>query len=90
LNNGDQEYLAQQKDYLVALLQKFASMVDDNGHENLDGSRFLDWPSSPYPEAIDTGYHALLKMTLEAGAELCSELGEKEMVKLCNCSECTV
>lgn len=84
LNNGDLEYLKQQKDYLLALLQKFASMVDDDGKENLDGHRFLDWPSSPYPEAIDAGYHALLKLTLEAGVELCSALGEDEMTKLCS------
>ncbi len=83
LNNGDFEYLQQQKDYLLALLQKFVSMVDDNGQENLTGRRFLDWPSSPYPEAIDAGYHAMLKMTLEAGDKLCSELNEVETAMLC-------
>nr|WP_319509558.1 alpha-L-rhamnosidase C-terminal domain-containing protein [uncultured Draconibacterium sp.] len=82
-NHGDLEYLKQQRGYLVALLNKFASMVGDDGRENLDGSRFLDWPSSPYPEAIDAGYHALLKMTLEAGEELCTSIGEVETAKLC-------
>jgi len=83
LNNGDLEYLKQQKEYLLALLQKLASMVGDDGQENLTGRRFLDWPSSPYPEAIDAGYHALLKMTLEAGNLLCAELGDEEMASLC-------
>ena len=67
----------------MALLKKFASKVDDKGKEQLKGRRFLDWPSSPYPKAIDAGYHALLKMTLEAGELLCSSLGENETAKLC-------
>lgn len=83
LNTGDLPYLQQQKEYLAALLQKFASMVDENGNENLDGGRFLDWPSSPYPKAVDAGYHALLKMTLEAGDELCTILDDKQTAKIC-------
>ncbi len=83
LNNGDLDYLKQQKEYLLALLGKLASMVGDDGKENLTGQRFLDWPSSPYPEAIDAGYHALLKMTLEAGEVLCTEIGEVEMAEHC-------
>lgn len=81
---GDIDYLKKQKDYLIPLLQKFATTVGDDGQENLDGHRFLDWPSSPYPKAIDAGYHALLKMTFEAGEELCSVLGEDEVGNLCN------
>ncbi|KJF43499.1 alpha-L-rhamnosidase-related protein [Draconibacterium sediminis] len=83
LNNGDLEYLKQQREYLLALLEKFASMVGEDGKEQLTGRRFLDWPSSPYPEAIDAGYHALLKMTLEAGVLLSFELEEDETAKLC-------
>ncbi len=83
-HNGNLEYLKQQQKYLVALLRKFASMVDENGKETLDGQRFLDWPSSPYPEAVDAGYHALLKMTLEAGEKLCAILGDKKTAKMCS------
>jgi hypothetical protein len=83
VNNGNLDYLKQQKEYMLALLQKFASMVGEDGQEKLTGRRFLDWPSSPYPEAIDAGYHALLKMTLEAGVLLCKELGDEEMATLC-------
>ncbi len=82
-HNGNLEYLKQQQKYLVAMLRKFTSMVDENGKETLDGQRFLDWPSSPYPEAVDAGYHALLKMVLEAGNELCTILGDKKTAKLC-------
>jgi len=82
-NHGNLEYLEQQKPYLTSLLNKFCSMIDENGKEHLDGHRFLDWPSSPFPKAVDAGYHALLKMTLEAGSELCDVLNEKETVALC-------
>lgn len=82
--NGNLEYLKQQKQYLTELLNKFCSLVDANGQEHLDGSRFLDWPSSPDPLAVNAGYHALLKMTLEAGAELCTVLNDNETAELCN------
>jgi hypothetical protein len=82
-NHGNLEYLEQQKPYLTSLLNKFCSMIDENGKEHLDGHRFLDWPSSPFPKAVDAGYHSLLKMTLEAGSELCDVLKEKETFALC-------
>lgn len=82
-NNGDFDYLKEQKDYLGELLKKFCSMIDEQGQEHLDGNRFLDWPSSPDPKAVNAGYHALLKMTLDAGAELCEALGDKETAALC-------
>ncbi len=80
---GDRNYLSQQKDYLAALLRKFCSMVDENGVEKLDGHRFLDWPSSPDSKAVDAGYQGLLLVTLRAGAELCSVLGDTETSDLC-------
>ena len=83
LNNGDTDYLMEQKAYMPRLLQKLCAMVDDKGREHLDGTRFLDWPSSPYPKAVDAGYHALLKMTLEAGADMCAILGEPETEEMC-------
>jgi len=82
-NHGNLEYLEQQKPYLTSLLNKFCSMIDENGKEHLDGNRFLDWPSSPFPQAVDAGYHSLLKMKLEAGSELCDVLKEKETFALC-------
>lgn len=81
-NNGNFEYLKEQKDYLGELLKKFCSMVDEQGHEHLDGNRFLDWPSSPDPKAVNAGYHALLKMTLDAGVVLCEALGDYETAAL--------
>lgn len=83
LNNGDEAYLKEQNDYLMALLNQFCSLIDENGQEHLTGHKFLDWPSSPYPKAVGAGYNALLKMTLQAGADMCEVLGETETTALC-------
>ena len=60
------------------------SKVDAEGHEHLDGGgRFLDWPTSEDPKAIDAGLHALMLMTLEAGAEMMTALGDEELAAQC-------
>ncbi|MCT4588143.1 MAG: hypothetical protein N4A71_10005 [Carboxylicivirga sp.] len=82
--NGDIDYLNDQKTYLTELLSKLCSMVDKDGQEHLDGTRFLDWPSSGDNIAVDAGYQSLLLMTLEAGAYLLDELKEHEIAALCN------
>ncbi|WP_347840172.1 alpha-L-rhamnosidase C-terminal domain-containing protein [uncultured Draconibacterium sp.] len=82
-NHGNLDYLKEQKEYMSALLKHFCSMVDENGQEQLNGNRFLDWPSSPYPEAVDAGYQALLKKTLEAGSEMLGIVGDKNTAKRC-------
>lgn len=74
-NQGDLEYLRKQQKYLVALLDQLMAKTKDN-KEDLDGTRFLDWPSSENPKGIHAGLHAMMIMTLEAGAELCLILDE--------------
>lgn len=74
--HGDLPYLAAQRDYLLGLLDLLTSKVGANGQENLDGFRFLEWPTSRDPTAIDAGLQALVVMALQAGAELCALLGE--------------
>lgn len=80
---GDLNYLKEQKDYLSQLLTHLCGMVDENGNEHLNGNRFLDWPSSEDTLAVDAGYHALLKITLEKGAELLQVLGDENTAHLC-------
>lgn len=81
-NQGDLEYLRKQQKYLVALLDQLMQKTKDN-KENLDGTRFLDWPSSENPEGIHAGLHAMMIMTLEAGAELCQILDEPAQATRC-------
>lgn len=79
---GDIDYLKQQKDYLISLLQHLSAQIGVNGEEKLDG-RFLDWPSKENDNAIHAGLQSLMMMTFNAGSELCRVLGEQEAVRLC-------
>lgn len=81
-NQGDKEYLRHQQKYLVALLDQLMSKIKDN-KENLDGTRFLDWPSSENPKGIHAGLQAMMVMTLDAGAELCTILDEPAQAAKC-------
>ncbi len=83
---GNLDYLKQQKEYMVKLLHLLSSKIDDNGKEILDGNRFLDWPSSENPDAVHAGLQSLMIMTFNAGADLCTILGDKETAKLCKTS----
>jgi hypothetical protein len=84
MHNGNLAYLKEQKGYLVKLLDQYCNKIDSANREKLnDGTRFLDWPSSENPKAIHAGLHAMLIMTLEAGAELCKILDEPATVKQC-------
>lgn len=76
---GDIDYLRSQKDYIVNLVKHLMNYVDDNGIEKLDGTRFLDWPSSENPQTINAGLQSMMVMAMDAGCELCTILGEQEL-----------
>jgi len=80
---ADREYLKQQRDYLVPLLARLCQCVDADGKEKLPGMRFLDWPSRADAQATHAGLHALLILTLQAGAELCDTLDETDQAAQC-------
>ena len=84
MHTGNLTYLKEQKNYLVKLLDHYTKKIDAENKEKLDdGTRFLDWPSSENTKAIHAGLHAMLVMTLTAGAELCTILDEPATVKKC-------
>ena len=85
MHNGDLNYLKEQKEYLVKLLNHYMTKIDENNKENLyDGTRFLDWPSSENKKGIDAGMHAMLVLTLKAGSELCKVLDDHTTAKKCD------
>ena len=83
---GDLGYLKKQKEYLTALLCHLSTKIDANGKEILDGTRFLDWPSSENKEAVHAGLQSMMVMTFNAGAELCKILDDTKTAKLCQIS----
>lgn len=76
LYHGDRKYLGEQREYLTALLKHLAAYVGPDGRETLDGFRFIEWPTSEDPLAIDQGLQSLITMALRAGAWLCDVIGE--------------
>lgn len=80
---GDLEYLRAQQAYLTPLLDRLISFIGPDGREMLDGTRFLDWPTAGNKEAVHAGLHALLTLTLEAGAELCRTVGDAAAAERC-------
>ena len=80
---GDVEYLKEQKAYIVDLMKKAVTYVGEDGVELVPERRFLDWPSQADDKAKHAGLQGLLKITLDAGAELLTVLGEDDLAKLC-------
>ena len=76
--HGDLAYLQQQHNYLTGLLAQIESQVDEQGQEHLGEGRFLEWPTSRDPTAIDAGLQALVVLALRAGAEICTALGNTD------------
>lgn len=76
--HGNLGYVVEQRKYLLGLLDQVQRSIDPSGKELLKGHRFLEWPTSRDPTAIDAGLQALVVLSLEAGAELCEVIGEKE------------
>lgn len=80
---GNLDYLVQQKDYMKTLLNHLMSKIDANGKEMLDGTRFLDWPSSENQKGIDAGLQALMVMAMNAGAEMADAMREPALADAC-------
>jgi len=82
-HHGNREYLAAQQPYLGQLLERLAALVGPDGKEQIDGMRFLDWPSSPNKEGVTAGLQGLLVMTLESGSRLMEVLGDARVAGVC-------
>lgn len=81
--HGDNQYLENQRDYLVGLLDiLLTKRIDENGYET-SGGGFLDWPSNANQPAMKAGTQALMMMAIKAGGELCAHLGEEAMAARC-------
>lgn len=80
---GNLPYLREQQSYLTALLRHLITKVDADGKECLDGNRFLDWPSSENPAAINAGLQSMMIQAMRAGEELCAVLGEDALAADC-------
>ena len=83
LYQGNLEYLKEQKAYMTTLFDHLITKIDENGKEMLDGTRFLDWPSSPNVKGVDAGLQALMVMAMDAGRDMACAMGDKELADRC-------
>ena len=83
MHHGNLTYLKQQKSYLLGLLNQLMQKIDEKNSEKLDGTRFLDWPSSENAQGIHAGLQSMMVLSLNAGADLCRRLAEPEMARQC-------
>ncbi len=81
MGTGDLDYLMKHRDYIFELLSKLESKIDETGREMLDGTRFLDWPTSEDSVAIHAGLQSMMIMSFEAGMKIAQILEENDKVK---------
>jgi len=79
---GNLNYLKAQRGYLINLLNHLMTKIKGN-EEDLDGMRFMDWPSYANKPAVHAGLQAMMVLTLNDGAELCRILGEEATALKC-------
>ena len=83
MHHGNRQYLEAQKAYLAKLLRHLSTFVAADGREQLDGMRFLDWPTFENKAAVHEGLQAMLTLTMESGARLSATLSDEATAKLC-------
>lgn len=77
--HGDLEYLIQQEEYVIGLLEQLSKYIDSDNGETLNGTRFLDWPTSVDPKAVHAGLQAMMIMTFEAGSDIMEAYGKNDL-----------
>lgn len=70
LYQGNLDYLKKQRDYLYNLIKQIDMKINKEGVERLDGTRFLDWPTSENEDVIHSGLQSLSFMAMEAALQI--------------------
>ncbi|RYZ33997.1 MAG: alpha-L-rhamnosidase, partial [Sphingobacteriales bacterium] len=84
IKNGNLDYLKEQRPYLEGLVKQIVARVGPDNKENMDGTRFLDWPSSENPKGIHAGLQAMTVWSLATAAKISVLTGDKATEALCN------
>lgn len=70
LYQGNLDYLKKQRNYLYDLIKQIDMKIDKKGVERLDGTRFLDWPTSEDKDVIHSGLQSLSFMAMKAAQQI--------------------
>lgn len=84
MHGGDRDFLDRHWDYIRGVIDQVSSRVDENGVESLADARFLDWPSSPNVEGVESGFRALICWSMTEAAELCRMVGDEAYARKCD------
>ena len=79
---GDRDYLAEQRDYLVALVRQLDTFVSEAGISSLPNA-MLDHPTSRNPAAVAAGNHALLLLAFLAAGNIARAIKDPELAARC-------
>ena len=79
--NGNREYLEQQKDYMYAAINLILPRVHDDGSVDFP-FYFVDWSSKDTPD-MEPGFRGCLAIALKAAAEIFEIYGDADMCKKC-------
>ena len=80
LYQGNLDYLRSQRNYLFSLIKQIDEKIDKDGVEQLDGTRFLDWPTSENKDVIHSGLQSLSFMAMKAALQI-GEYIKDDMIK---------
>lgn len=81
--HGNMDYLTEQQPYLNDLVDQILSKVVD-GKEMMDGTRFLDWPSSEDTLAVHAGLQAMTILALEKASKIGEFLQDDNLSERCD------
>ncbi len=84
MHHGDVDYLKEQQPYLAGLVKQIVAKIGPDGKEQMDGNRFLDWPSSEDAAAVHAGLQAMTIWSLSTAAKLSEIMGDKETLQTAN------
>lgn len=83
---GDEEFLDDVRPKLFELISRLTTEIGEDGAEELDGARFVDWKIRENKEATHAGLQSLLKKAMSVGTRLCEMLDNRELAA--ECREC--
>lgn len=83
LYTGDRAWLKNQEAYLEGISRQLTDCIGADGKDTVTEGRFLDWPSSDKPEAVDAGVQALHRLAADRLHKLFLILGKQELAERC-------
>ena len=85
--NGNLEYLLEQKKYMYKVCNKIINCVDSDGKLHFSEQYFIDWSSNNTPY-IEAGFRGCLILAMQAAAEIFNIYGDHHMsAKCCETAE---